>query len=571
MYQGILHMNPNLQMTITLLGGLAVFIYGMNLMSEGLQKTAGDRMRNILAILTRNPVVGVLAGAMVTAVLQSSSATTVMVIGFVSAGLMKLPQAISVILGANIGTTVTAQLIAFKVGDYAWFFVVVGFVLFFFVKKEKVKNVGETIFAFGLLFVGINTMSETMKPLAQTEAFSQLMLSVSDSPVLGALLGTLMTGIVQSSSAIIAVLQNLASTPGPDGIHSIVGIAGAIPILFGTNIGTTITAILASIGASVNAKRAALAHLVFNFSGTILFMFFIPIYTKLIVLISPKGDELEIISRQIANSHLVFNIICTILWLPFIWLMVKIVTKIVSKEDPLKPVLEAIYLDYKVIETPVFAIQLAEQEILRLGEIASSMIRDARTAFIEDNFKAIYKVREMEEVLNSVHAKTVKYLSSLFGSVSVTDHQATTISAYIHIAADIEHIGDQCDNIVGFSEEKIKSNYDFSDTALAELTVSFDQIEYMMKTTMNALRNGDTLLAQDVLEQEKEVNRMETRLRKQHMKRLNEKKCSPEFTVIFTDIVHNIEKIGDYCTNIAQAVLSDIDFKDKKTTQKSSK
>ena len=564
-------MNQNLQMIITLLGGLAIFIYGMNLMSEGLQKTAGDRMRNILAILTRNPVVGVLAGAMVTAVLQSSSATTVMVIGFVSAGLMKLPQAVSVILGANIGTTVTAQLIAFKVGDYAWIFVVAGFVLFFFVKKEKVQNIGETIFAFGLLFVGINTMSETMKPLAQTEAFSQLMLSVADSPILGVVVGTLMTAVVQSSSAIIAVLQNLASTPGPDGVHSIIGIAGAIPILFGTNIGTTITAILASIGASVNAKRTALAHIIFNFSGTIIFLFFIPIYTKIVVLISPKGNELDIIARQIANGHLVFNIICTVIWIPFIWLLVKMVTKIISKEDPLKPAMEPIYLDYKVIETPIFAIQLAAQEIMRLGEIASEMIGYARRAFLDNNYKAVYKVQEMEEILNNVQGATVKYLSSLFGSESVTEHQATTISTYIHIAADIEHIGDQCDNIAEFAEEKIKSDFDFSDTATAELTVSFDQIEYMMKTTMNALMNGDTLLARDVLEQEKEVNQMETRLRKQHMKRLNEKKCSPEFTVIFTDIVHNIEKIGDYCTNIAQAVLSDIDFKDKKTTQKSSK
>ena len=564
-------MNENLQMIVTLLGGLAIFIYGMNLMSEGLQKTAGDRMRNILAILTRNPVVGVLAGAMVTAVLQSSSATTVMVIGFVSAGLMKLPQAISVILGANIGTTVTAQLIAFKVGDYAWIFVVTGFVLFFFIKIEKVQNIGETIFAFGLLFVGINTMSETMRPLAQTEAFSQLMLSVSDSPILGVVVGTLMTAVVQSSSAIIAVLQNLASTPGPDGIHSIIGIGGAIPILFGTNIGTTVTAILASIGASVNAKRTALAHIIFNFSGTVLFLFFIPIYTKIVVLISPKGDELDIIARQIANGHLVFNIICTVLWLPFIWLLVKMVTKIVSKEDPLKPALEPIYLDYKVIETPVFAIQLAAQEILRLGEIASSMIGYARSAFLDNNYKAVYKVQEMEEVLNNVQAETVKYLSSLFGSDSVTEHQAATISAYIHIAGDIEKIGDQCDNISEFSEEKIKSEFDFSDSAVAELTVSFDQIQYMMKTTMNALRNGDTLLAQDVIEQEKEVNQMEIRLRKQHMKRLNEKKCSPEFTVIFTDVVHNIEKIGDYCTNIAEAVLSDVDFKDKRGSLKNPK
>lgn len=208
---------------------------------------------------------------------------------------------------------------------------------------------------------------------------------------------------------------------------------------------------------------------------------------------------------------------------------------------------------------------------MRLGEIASSMIGYARSAFLDNNYKAVYKVQEMEEVLNNVQAETVKYLSSLFGSDSVTEHQAATISAYIHIAGDIEKIGDQCDNISEFSEEKIKSEFDFSDSAVAELTVSFDQIQYMMKTTMNALRNGDTLLAQDVIEQEKEVNQMEIRLRKQHMKRLNEKKCSPEFTVIFTDVVHNIEKIGDYCNNIAEAVLSDVDFKDKRGSLKNPK
>lgn len=564
-------MNENVQMIVTLLGGLAVFIYGMNLMSDGLQKTAGDRMRNILYVLTKNPVVGVLAGALVTAVLQSSSATTVMVIGFVSAGLMKLPQAVSVVLGANIGTTVTAQLIAFKIGDYAWIFVVIGFVMFFFIKKEKVQNIGETLFAFGLLFVGINTMSATMKPLAQTEAFSQLMLNVADSPVLGVVVGALMTAIIQSSSAVIAVLQNLAATPGPDGVNSLIGIEGAIPILFGTNIGTTVTALLASIGASINAKRTALAHTLFNFSGTLIFLFVIPLYTKLVIMISPAGPEVEVISRQVANAHLLFNVIATILWLPFIFVLVKIVTKLIRGEDAVKPISEPLYLDYKVIETPLFAIHLAAQEILRIADITSEMIGQAREAFLLNSYKAVYKVEELEEVVNNVQEQTVKYLSSLFGMDSLTEKQAMEISAYIHIASDIEHIADQCTNISEFAADKIKGGYDFSDTAVAELTVSFDQIEYMMKTTLNALRTGDRILANDVLEQEKEVNQMEARLRKNHMKRLNERKCSPEFTVIYTDMIHNLEKIGDYCTNIAEAVLEDFHFKDKKQVPKTSR
>lgn len=564
-------MNENVQMIVTLLGGLAVFIYGMNLMSDGLQKTAGDRMRNILYVLTKNPVVGVLAGALVTAVLQSSSATTVMVIGFVSAGLMKLPQAVSVVLGANIGTTVTAQLIAFKIGDYAWIFVVIGFVMFFFIKKEKVQNIGETLFAFGLLFVGINTMSATMKPLAQTEAFSQLMLNVADSPVLGVVVGALMTAIIQSSSAVIAVLQNLAATPGPDGVNSLIGIEGAIPILFGTNIGTTVTALLASIGASINAKRTALAHTLFNFSGTLIFLFVIPLYTKFIIFISPTGQEVDVISRQVANAHLMFNVIATILWLPFIFVLVKIVTKLIRGEDAVKPISEPLYLDYKVIETPLFAIHLAAQEILRIADITSEMIGQAREAFLLNSYKAVYKVEELEEVVNNVQEQTVKYLSSLFGMDSLTEKQAMEISAYIHIASDIEHIADQCTNISEFAADKIKGGYDFSDTAVAELTVSFDQIEYMMKTTLNALRTGDRILANDVLEQEKEVNQMEARLRKNHMKRLNERKCSPEFTVIYTDMIHNLEKIGDYCTNIAESVLEDFHFKDKKQMPKTSR
>ena len=284
-------MNSTLEVIFGLLGGLAVFIFGMNMMSDCLQKAAGEKMKRILALLTKNPILGVLAGALTTAVLQSSSATTVMAIGFVSAGLMNLPQAISIILGANIGTTMTAQIIAFKLSDYIYAIIFIGFIISFVVKSERAKNIGQTIFAFGLLFLGIETMGSVMKPLASSPIFTDMIEQVSHIPVLGVAVGTLMTLVVQSSSATIAVLQNFAEQPGPDGVSSILGLVGAIPILLGDNIGTTITALLASIGQTKDAKRTALAHCIFNISGCFLFIWFVKPYAALIQYISPKGQD----------------------------------------------------------------------------------------------------------------------------------------------------------------------------------------------------------------------------------------------------------------------------------------
>ena len=337
------------KIVLQLLGGLCLFIYGMNFMSDGLQKAAGEKMKSILAMLTRNVFIGVLAGAAATAVLQSSGAVTVMVIGFVSAKLMTLRQAISIIMGANIGTCVTAQLVAFKIGDYAWIFVIIGFIMYFFLSnKEKVMEFGQAIFAFGILFTGLNLMSDAMGPLAQSPVFSELMLKVADVPILGVIVGAVMTTVVQSSSASIAVLQNLAATAGPDGISSLIGLVGAIPILFGTNIGSTTTALLASIGGTTSAKRTAFSHTIFNIVGTLIFIWFTPLIADFVVMISPTGDELDVISRQIANAHLCFNVATTLLFLPLIGVLEKVVTKLVpekvQKEDPMG----AIYMDYNV-------------------------------------------------------------------------------------------------------------------------------------------------------------------------------------------------------------------------------
>ncbi len=552
-----------LQIALTLFGGLALFIYGMNLMSDGLQKAAGEKMKNVLAMLTKNPFVGVLAGALVTAVIQSSSATTVMVIGFVSAGLMNLPQAISIILGANIGTTITAQLVAFQIGDYAWGFVIAGFIMFFFIShKEKVMEVGQVIFGFGVLFVGLNIMGAAMEPLSQTPEFAALMLKVADIPALGVIVGAVLTAVVQSSSASIAVLQNLASTAGPDGVTSIIGLAGAIPILFGTNIGTTITALLASIGGTINAKRAAIAHTIFNVGGTLLFIWFTPYIARFIQFISPGGGELHAIARQIANAHLCFNVATTIVFLPLIGVLVKIVTKIIPDKEEIKDPMAPLYLDYNLLERPFAAIHLATQELSRMAEIAANMVVDSKKAFLGNDTNAAEEVMAKERLVNHLRDIIIKYLSSIFSSESVTEHQALTISGLMHVVADIEHIGDNCKNIASFAQDKIRNGYVFSDTACAEIYQCFDHSSKMLHNSIQALSSGNTTLARIVKEQEEDLDELEASLRLKHMERLDAKKCSPEFTVIYMDVIHNIERIGDSCENIANAVLDNVNFKD---------
>ncbi len=544
------------QIIVTLFGGLAIFIYGMNLMSDGLQKAAGDKMRNILAMLTKNPVMGVFAGALVTAVLQSSSATTVMVIGFTSAGLMKLRQAISVIMGANIGTTITAQLIAFNIGDYAWIFVFIGFVLyFFFKKKEVVTDIGQIMFGFGLLFVGINTMSNVMEPLAQSPVFTDLIMKVSDIPVLGVLVGLCMTLVVQSSSATIAVLQNLAMTAGPDGISSIIGLEGAIPVLFGDNIGTTITALLASIGASKNAKRTAISHTIFNVTGTLLFIWFVPQIADFVTMISPKGPETEVISRQIANAHLIFNITVTLLWLPFINVLAKIVTLIIPGEDKERIDGEPVFLDTNVLEQPIFAIHLAIQELSRNASLTFDMLKKSRLSFINNDSQLAKEVIETDAVVNNIRTKTIEYLSQILSSESITDFQKERVAALMHVSSDIEHIGDYCKNIIGLSQDKNKNRYSFTDAAKAEVNGYFDDIEAMIEQTIKCLETGSLELAEGVLEKEKGINDTEIKIRKEHMHRIADEELSPAVTVVFLDLIHNLERVGDSCNNIAEAVI----------------
>ena len=324
-------MRENLTRIFTLFGGLSLFLYGMDELSRALEASAGRQMRRLLAALTGGAVRGALTGLAVTAVLQSSSAVTVMLIGFVSAGLLTLQQAVPVIFGANIGTTVTAQLLAFRVEDIRWPILLAGVMMLFFCSRERGKAAGRALIAFGLLFEGIAVMGGAMAPLAGSPLFREWMFRVREKPLLGLLAGLGMTLTVQSSSATIAVLQNLAAQPGADG-GSILGLAGALPVLLGDNVGTTITVVLASLGSSRSAKRAAAAHVVFNLSGAAAFYALLPWYVRLTEAVSPKGMETEVIARQIANGHTLFNLICTAVWLPLTPLMVRLVMRLVP--DP---------------------------------------------------------------------------------------------------------------------------------------------------------------------------------------------------------------------------------------------
>lgn len=555
-------MDERVKIVFGLLGGLAMFLYGMNSMSDALQKAAGEKMKRILGFLTKNPLMGALAGALVTAVLQSSSATTVMVIGFVSAGLMSLPQAISVIFGANIGTTMTAQLMAFKISNYIYPIIFIGFIMNFVFKKEKIRNVGMVIFSFGLLFEGIEVMGGVMKPLASSAIFVDLMGKVSEIPVLGVVLGAVMTLVVQSSSATIAVLQNFASQSGPDGIHSVIGLAGAIPILFGDNIGTTITALLASIGQSKNAKRTAIAHSTFNITGTILFMFLIRPLAAFVQWISPKGDELDIISRQIANAHTTFNVACTLIWLPLIPVMVKIVKFIIRGEDKKNSEgFVAKYLDDKAMSQPAAAIYMAAKEISRLSAHAGKMIEAMKNAIEKRNITDIRdkyvdehdKVKELQNII-------VDFITKLISSGNLTKKQAEQAAGLMVVSNNIERIADRCDEVDGLYKKILDNGQLLSDAAIADLTACMDMTEKLFSESMNAIITGDSETPDKVAADKKKIRKLQRQAGKAHLARVKKNTCVRSLTADYSALLYSMDRMADNCISIAEEAIDDFTF-----------
>ena len=548
-------MNSTLEVIFGLLGGLAVFIFGMNMMSDCLQKAAGEKMKRILALLTKNPILGVLAGALTTAVLQSSSATTVMAIGFVSAGLMNLPQAISIILGANIGTTMTAQIIAFKLSDYIYAIIFIGFIISFVVKSERAKNIGQTIFAFGLLFLGIETMGSVMKPLASSPIFTDMIEQVSHIPVLGVAVGTLMTLVVQSSSATIAVLQNFAEQPGPDGVSSILGLVGAIPILLGDNIGTTITALLASIGQTKDAKRTALAHCIFNISGCFLFIWFVKPYAALIQYISPKGPEITVISRQIANAHTLFNITMTVIWVPLIWLMVKIVMKIIP--DGQKKVYsnaEPQFLDSKLVSQPTAALQLVVKEVARCIELVSDNLKELIAVSTESDSEKIKAVIQNSEDTRKLYERITEYLSELFASGGLTEEQANQTAGIMYILSDVDRMSALCREVCLSLKDKEEKKYKYSKDAMRDMRHSLQLIQEMFTKAVQMMATGNTEAAKDILQQKEKILDLGIKMRKSHVERVGEGKCKAKLTEPYNRIIHHIDRMGNCCINIVDAV-----------------
>lgn len=525
------------------LGGLGLFLFGMNMMGNGLQKAAGNRLKQMIGALTTNKYIGVVVGAVVTMLIQSSSATTVMVVGFVNAGLMSLYQAIGVIMGANIGTTVTAQLVAFKLTDIAPFVIAAGVALQLASKQRKHQELAEVLIGFGILFLGMATMSSVLKPLSSTPAFSQMIASLSN-PFMGIVVGFVITAIVQSSSATTGILLAVAST-------GVLGLGAAFPILFGQNIGTCVTAMISSVGASRTARRAALMHLLFNIMGTILFMillYVLPI-TEWITSLS-VGD----VPRQIANAHSLFNIANTLLLLPFSVLFVKAVERIIPVREDEYQFKTVKYLDRRIIDqTPEIALGLAGKEVLRMGKIVRDNLSLSMEAVQEIDADKIRLVIENEKIINNLNHDITTYLIDL-SQQSVSDQSQVRIQALMNAITDIERVGDHAENISELAQYRIDYEVAFSESAQKELKHIYDMVYMTYRTSLDAIKTVDRSLMEQVEVVEAQVDQLEKEYRKAHISRLHKGTCEPRAGIIFLELISNLERVSDHAMNIASLV-----------------
>jgi phosphate:Na+ symporter len=559
------------EMIFGVAGGLALFIFGMNLMSEGLKKAAGEKLRKILETLTKNPLIGMLVGAFVTAIIQSSSATTVMLVSFVNARLLSLPQAIGVIMGANIGTTMTAQLIAFNIGEYAYLIAAIGFGLYFFPKRKNLQYLGQVIFGFGILFIGLNTMSSMLKPLAQSKIFADMMVNFGKFPFIGVGIGAIMTVVIQSSSATIGILQTLASqsTIVHGVVQPLIPLTSAIPILFGSNIGTTITAILASIGANKAAKRAAAAHSMFNILGSVIFLPILPLFTKLVLAISPSVNPAHgitaaaVVSRQIANAHTAFNTINTLIWLPLAGTLAVWATKLIPGED--RFIEKGVkFLNRRIINNPDAALELSSKELVRMGGFAHEMSEYVKEAFQNNDLSQKDTINELEDNLDYLQEEIINYMSTVVSQSTLTEYEAMRLADLMHVVGDIERVGDHCTNVYELAEFKQNNNIKFSPDAKEELDSIFNLSHAMLEKALTALRDNDFEAAHQIGEMEKEMDVLEESLRLSHINRLNQGTCSPDHAVCYVDLLKYLERVADHCYNIAEAVL---DNEKKDSTQ----
>ena len=533
------------QMAFTFLGGLGLFLFCIKYMGDGLQIAAGDRLKYILDKYTTSPFLGVLVGIFVTALIQSSSGTSVITIGLVGAGLLTLRQAIGIIMGANIGTTITTFIIGFNISAYALPILFIGAFCLFFVKIEKVNNVGRILFGFGGVFFSLTLMSGAMAPLKYLPAFKDVMVSLSGSPVLGVFIGTTITVLVQASSATISILQNIYQ-------EGLIPLKAALPVLFGDNIGTTITAIIAVIGSNTSAKRLAASHVMFNVIGTVIFLIFL---TPFSMFVGKMEQILHLNPKMaIAFAHGSFNMMTTVLLFPFIGVLEYLVVKIIKdkKEDE-----EEAYkttLDPALITAPVIALGQVKQELITMTGFALKNFRTSVSYFFERDEKLFEKVEKREEKINTVDQEITKYLA-LLSKQDFGEKEGEEIATYLDLCRDIERVGDHAHGIVKDVKYGISKKFKFSDTAYAEIKELEEIVENMIETATIALKESSIDKAVEVIDLHNKEREKEKKIRKNHIKRLSEQTCEIKAGLSFVDLVLHFTRIADHTRNIAERVL----------------
>lgn len=539
-------------MMFQFVGGLGMFLYGMQMMATGLQKTAGDKMKHLLGVLTNNRFMGILVGALITAIIQSSGATTVMVIGFVNAGLMNLFQTVGVIMGANIGTTITAWIVsAGQLGDaftvmkpsfYAPLMIGIGAMLVMFAKKEKKKNIGEILISLGLLFVGLDWMSGAIKPYTDAPIFAQAFALLGSNPFLGVLVGAIVTAVMQSSSASVGVLQTLA-------MNGVVTTNAAVYICLGSNIGSCYTALLSSIGASKNSKRAAIINLLFNCFGVLIFALIgFAIFT-----VNKRIANATIDSVQISIFHTIFNVVNTIIMFPIANLLVK-VSCIIVKEGKVENESSELslenHLDDRIMKTPSFAIEATLKEINEMGILAYENTRLSINAAMYGDYEDIQKVYENEKKINKYEKSIASYLVKI-NNLSLNDLQHKTVKNLLYTINDLERVGDHAKNIAEFAETMKNDNLKFSDKVIGELARMNEKVLQSLNASLEARKSGNTDLIKDVLKYEDEVDLIEQDICERYISRLLDEECNIESGVLFMDIIGNLERVSDHAFNIA--------------------
>lgn len=529
---------------LSMAGGLGLFLFGIRTMGDGLENAAGAKLKRMLEVLTGNRFLAVLVGFVVTAIIQSSTATTVMVVGFVNAGMMSLAQAVGVIMGANIGTTVTSLLIALNFSSVAAASVLVGVILMLASKKTVVKNLGAIFTGFGLLFLGIDMMSDSMAPLRESAGFMNFIVTVSESPLrplFGIILGIVMTAVLQSSSASVGVLQTLA-------MQGLVPLKFSVFVLFGQNIGTCLTALFSTVGAKKNSKRAAVIHLLFNLIGTGIFI--------LIALLTPYVEWIEKLSpdpmAQIAISHIVFNIVSTVVMFPFAKVLVKFSCLLVPGKDDSESEMHCKFIDDRLLNTPPFAVMQVSKEVARMAKLARDNFETSAHALINRSDKDLDKVMENEEIINYLNHHITSYLVKL-NALDITDSDSDYIARVFHAINDIERVGDHAINLAEAAQHNIGEGLKFSDPAREELNQLCGSVVTLLERSMAAFDNQSLSdnEAKELSDLEEHIDDLTLECQDSHIFRLNRKECNTEAGMLYLNTITDFERVGDHAINIA--------------------